>query len=277
MILLATAALSAVTLTTPFVPSRWPGDAGDVDDVGAIEKACLDYVDGFYEGSRERIERGVHPSLQKVTVRALPWGRELQTIDRESLVEYASLENTRKTPQERQLDVVVLAVHGNAAIARIDSADFVDHAQLVEINGTWRVINVLWAPQDAQVREADPGAADLAAIEAAGLDYVDGFYAASPERLARALHPRLQKVMVQRLPNGREILQYTSTDGLLGYARSGRSRKPAAERHVEVEIHDVFGDIATIEIRSADFLDYAHVARLDGEWKIVNVAWVPRR
>ncbi len=44
---------------------------------------------------------------------------------------------------------------------------------------------------------------------------------------------------------------------------------------MKVKIHAAFANIATIEIDSADFLDYAHVAKIDGKWKIVNVLWRP--
>jgi hypothetical protein len=245
-------------------------------DEEAIERAARDYVEGFYAGDLERLERGVHPSLQKLIVRRMPWAEELQRMDRETLLEHARMSAAKEAGEERRIEVAVLGVYQNTAVARIASPDFVDHAQLVRINGDWRVVNVLWAEEDPRVRGSEPGEEDLAAIEEAGLDYVDGFYAGSTERLSSALHPRLQKVMVQRLSNGREVLRFTSTDGLLLYAESGSSRKPEAERDVEVAVLEVYGNVATIEILSADFMDYAHVARLNGEWKIVNVAWAPR-
>jgi hypothetical protein len=42
-------------------------------------------------------------------------------------------------------------------------------------------------------------------------------------------------------------------------------------------ILDLFEDIATAKVVSADFVDYLHMANLNGEWKIVNVLWMPRR
>ena len=245
-------------------------------DDAAIRQACLDYVDGFYSADPERVERGVHPSLQKVVVRTAPWGVELlEKMDRHTLVEYTRLFGGEKPTEERKISFESLAVRGNIATVIIDSAEFIDFAHVAKINGEWRLINVLWAPHVKEDSgEASP--ADLAAIEQAGLDYVDGFLAGSVERLERALHPRLQKVMVQALPNGREMFRYTSTDGLIEYARSGLRTKPEEERKVAVTVHRVFEGIATITIDSADFLDYAHVARIDGKWKIVNVLWAPR-
>jgi hypothetical protein len=245
------------------------------DDNAAIERAALHYVDGFYAGEPDRVESGVHPSLQKVMVQGTPWGEEiLQGMDRHTLVEYARIGGERKAAAERKVKVTNLGVSGNVATVAIDSADFLDYAHVARINGEWRIINVLWAPH-TEKESLEVSAEDRAAIEKAGSDYVDGFYAGSAERISDALHPRLQKVAVRELPNGREYFQYTVTDGLVGYTGSGMGVKPEDERHVEVTVLAVFGNIATISIDSADFLDYAHVAKLNGKWKIVNVLWRP--
>ncbi len=124
----------------------------------------------------------------------------------------------------------------------------------------------------------DVGNADEAAIRQVALDYVDGFYSSSPERLDKALHPNLQKVTPRPLPNGSEMLDFNGAAyNLKQYAAAGLGGKPAEERKIEVTILDVSGNIATIKVDSADFLDYAHVVKAGGEWKIINVLWVPHR
>ncbi len=242
-----------------------------------IEQACLDYVEGFYDGDVERLARGVHPSLQKVTLaQASPDRQILEGMDRHTLTEYARLGVVKRAPAERDIDVKILAVLENIALARIACRDFVDHVQVARINGAWMIINALWMRHTPR---ADVPALDeqaRAALVQAGMDYVDGFYAGSPERMAMALHPRLQKVMVQKLPNGREFFRYTTTDGLIEYSRAGMGRKPEAERKVEVTVLEASGNIASLRVNSADFVDFVHVARINGEWKIVNVIWVPK-
>jgi len=129
-------------------------------------------------------------------------------------------------------------------------------------------------PLLAQAGEA--GDADRAAIKQAALDYVDGWYSSSVERLDRALHPNLQKVTLRTLPGGQTILDFNGAAfNLKEFAAAGLGSKPAAERTIEVTILDVYDNIATVKIDSADFLDYAHVVKLNGEWKIINVLWAP--
>ena len=124
------------------------------------------------------------------------------------------------------------------------------------------------------LRAGETADADKAAIEQTALDYVDGFYAGSAERLDKALHPNLQKVTLRQLPNGRDMLDFNGAAyNLKEYAASGLAQKPAAERKIKVTVLEVYQNIATVKIDSADFLDYAHVAKINGEWKIINVLW----
>jgi hypothetical protein len=138
------------------------------------------------------------------------------------------------------------------------------------------MICLLALPFCAQAGEVSD--ADKAAIKQTALDYVDGFYSSNPERLEKALHPNLQKVTLHTLPSGRSLLDFNgAAANLIEYAAAGLGGKPEDQRRIEVTILDVFDSIATIKIDSADFLDFAHVAKISGEWKIINVLWAPHR
>lgn len=250
-----------------------PAEGAQKVDQEAVVRAVRDCYEGLLEGDLERIERGVHPSLQRVGFQMMPGGREvLAYLDRHALLEYARLGVGKD--QEGAVEVEVLDVYENTASVKVAVGGELAFAHVARINDAWRVINLASAAPEAE----DPGAtgeAARAAVEQAGLDYVDGFYAGSVERLEKALHPRLQKVVVQKLPNGREVFRYTSADGLAEYARSGLSKKPEDERKVSVTIQAMGENAASIRVDSADFVDFCHVVRLNGEWKIANVLWAP--
>ncbi len=38
---------------------------------------------------------------------------------------------------------------------------------------------------------------------------------------------------------------------------------------------DIYGDMATVKLSSTRLIDYLHLVRWNGEWKIVNVLWAP--
>ena len=125
-----------------------------------------------------------------------------------------------------------------------------------------------------------PGKAepDIAAIKAAALDYALGWYTADPERMERCLHPRLAKRISYEDPiTGRWSLDEMSSLQLVGGAREGwGSRTPEDVRRSEVTILDRFGDAASVRLDMHDWIDYMHLARIDGQWKIVNVLWERR-
>lgn len=121
-------------------------------------------------------------------------------------------------------------------------------------------------------------AADSAAIRAAALNYVQGWYEGDSARMSSALHPELAKRIVVADPDGRGQLQSMTAGQLIGAAgRGGGRQTPAADRRQDVAILDVFRGTASVRADMAGWVDYMHLARWNGEWKIVNVLWQTRR
>jgi hypothetical protein len=124
---------------------------------------------------------------------------------------------------------------------------------------------------------APSGAAkeDAEAIRRTALDYIEGWYAGDAERMERSLHPELAKRMVKTdAKTGRSELGQMSAMTLVGATRKGWGKSTPAERQQkDLTILDVFGGAATAKLVAADWIDYLHLAKYDGEWKIVNVLW----
>lgn len=116
-------------------------------------------------------------------------------------------------------------------------------------------------------------AADSAGVRAAALDYLEGWYAADAERMGRALHPDLAKRIIRTDSTGSRI-DGMSRDRLLGITErgGGSTTRPEFQRK-DIVILDIDGDNASVKTYADTFFDYIHLARFDGEWKIVNVLW----
>jgi hypothetical protein len=115
-------------------------------------------------------------------------------------------------------------------------------------------------------------------VEAATRDYIDGWYEGDAERMANALHPDLAKRNVERLPDGRNFLRTLSADAMVEFTRAGfgaRSRKEGQRN--EVIILDLLENSASVKSISHEFTDYLHLAKVNGQWKIVNVLWEPAK
>ena len=128
-------------------------NAESKSDTELIKQAALDYIEGWYEGNAERMERAVHPDLAKRIVRSDDKGRySLGQMSAMTLVQLARMGDGKDTPKERQQkDVTVLDIFGNAASAKIIASDWVDYLHLAKWRGRWVIVNVLWElkPKDA--------------------------------------------------------------------------------------------------------------------------------
>ena len=130
---------------------------------------------------------------------------------------------------------------------------------------------LLVSPGHSEAEEQDDGAA----IKQAALDYIEGWYEGDAERMERALHPDLAKRIVHTNPeNGRSRLEQMSAMTLVQYTREGYGKRtPKEERQMDVTILDIYENVASVKVIAKDWIDYLHVARYNGEWKIVNVLW----
>jgi hypothetical protein len=116
---------------------------------------------------------------------------------------------------------------------------------------------------------------DAAALRRVALDYIEGWYEGDPARMARALHPELAKrIVVADRASGRQRLDSMNAETLVERTRVALgSRTPPEKRQKDITILDRFGDAAVVRMEAAEFVDFLEIARIDGEWKIVNVLW----
>lgn len=120
--------------------------------------------------------------------------------------------------------------------------------------------------------------ADSAAIRATALNYIEGWYTADPARMERALHPHLAKRFLERRSDGGVQLTETSALELVQQVRrGGGSAVPDTLRRTDVRILDVFQEVASVRVDAHAWIDYMHLAEVDGRWQIVNVLWEIRR
>jgi hypothetical protein len=118
--------------------------------------------------------------------------------------------------------------------------------------------------------------ADSAAIRETALNYIDGYYTANADRMARAVHPELVKRIIARDPRlSHEVIQGMGATQLIeGTRAGGGSQTPVDKRKMDVTILDIsYGKAAAVKIIATGWVDYLQVAKIDGQWKIVNVLW----
>jgi len=114
---------------------------------------------------------------------------------------------------------------------------------------------------------------EKAAIRQAALDYIEGWYEADAVRMERALHKELAKRAIFGSGGAERFVSLTKTQMVEATQKGGGKGRPADSRNIKVEILDVYRDIATVRTECADYVDYLHLAKSEGQWRIVNVLW----
>lgn len=128
----------------------------------------------------------------------------------------------------------------------------------------------------ATVAVAQTGTSDeSAAITKTALNYIEGWYEGDAARMESALHPELAKRMIYTDPkSGRSQFNHMGAMALVqGTRRGGGTQTPKEKQLKEVTILDRFNNAAVVKIVASDWIDYLQVAKVNGEWKIINVLW----
>jgi hypothetical protein len=117
-------------------------------DKAAIRQTALDYIEGWYEGDAERMERALHPDLAKRIVRPNPDNKNFSRLDQMSalsLIQGTKRGGGKLTPKEKQLkEITILDSFENAASVKIVASDWIDYLHIAKLNGRWVIVNVLW-------------------------------------------------------------------------------------------------------------------------------------
>lgn len=134
------------------------------------------------------------------------------------------------------------------------------------------ILFVAALPLAAQAAPDDP---EFAGIKQAALDYAEGWYEGNAERMERALHPDLAKRIVRvDAKTGRPRLEQMSAMGLVQAVRGGYGKSTPKEKQLkDVTLLDRFENAASAKVVMSDWIDYMHLAKVNGRWVIVNVLW----
>jgi hypothetical protein len=118
---------------------------------------------------------------------------------------------------------------------------------------------------------------DREAVRQAMLDYVEGIYNAQPERLERSVHPDMVKRGYFRKQAADpdftfEPMKRAQLITLAGNWNKDHKR-PIDTYPKDAIVYDVVNQTASGKVIAMWGLDYMHLAKHDGRWKIVNILW----
>jgi len=118
-------------------------------DKAGIEKACLNYLEGFYEGDTSKLAAALKPSLYKYGY----WkNKDTGNYDPDGqmtyrqAIDYAKNVMAKKTfpKADAPKKVEVLDIMNTIAAAKVTAWWGVDYILLAKQNGKWMIDQVLW-------------------------------------------------------------------------------------------------------------------------------------
>ncbi|MEO7658006.1 MAG: nuclear transport factor 2 family protein [Pyrinomonadaceae bacterium] len=116
--------------------------------------------------------------------------------------------------------------------------------------------------------------ADRDAIKRTALNYAEGWYEGNADKMESALSPDLAKRIARTNEKGQSSLGQMTALTLIQSTRGGFGKQtPKDEQQKDVTILDIFGGAATVKLEMLGWVDYMHIAKMNGKWVIVNVLW----
>lgn len=118
---------------------------------------------------------------------------------------------------------------------------------------------------------------DEQAVRQAAIDYMESYYNSNQSQMEGAVHHEVAKRhVIER--EGFQLVKnmgYTELVSLTKLNGKKRAKLQDQPLKVSVKVLDMDGNIASIKASTNqyDFYDYMHLAKINGQWKIINVLW----
>ena len=120
--------------------------AQDAHDRAAVERAALDYLEGFYEGSTEKIRRSVHPDAHKFGFAMRDGAYQRIPMSFDEMLAFATRvkETGNHPPEDAPKRVELLDVLDQTAVAKVHAWWGSDYLTMARYDGAWKIVQVLW-------------------------------------------------------------------------------------------------------------------------------------
>ena len=245
--------------------------ASPVSDVSAtdlteIRNAVADYCEGYYTRNQEQTHRAYHPECLKRVFEETEHGVFYLVVQtRASMVDVAGIEESRV--DDPSYEITIDEVSQDMASVRLYSNDWVDFLHVVKARGEWKLLHAAY--DELPEPGVEPAKSDRDAIHAAALDYVEAWYQGDAQRHALAYHDEC----VKRAFRDDGGLAVTSGQHMVDMCATGDTVLPDATW--EIEIDDIVGTVASVRVHSTYWVDFLHIAKARGAWRLFHVTYHP--
>jgi hypothetical protein len=119
-------------------------------------------------------------------------------------------------------------------------------------------------------------AQDSLDIKRVALAYIESQHTPNPKLMGSALHPRLVKRSVFRNKTAEKdfVSEYFAENMIiLAETYNVKGDKFPKNPRKEVKLLDVSARTASVKLIADAWIDYMHIVKENGDWRIINVLW----
>jgi hypothetical protein len=246
-------------------------------EINGIVQAITDYMEAWYGAGHEKLVDAIHPTIVKRKFYAIHGTGvyALRQVNAHQLIELAkdSDLHPQKPTSEWRNDIIIYDVFQDIATAKSVGSNWTDYIHLAKLDGRWQMMHVLFDNPRNSVPESDSKS-----IFQTLLDYMESWYSHEFERLERSFYPAVVKRGFYPL-NQSEVkcISISTFSEMIERVRAAsltdRSPRSKDEWVVEINILDIYQQIATAKAVGDGWVDYVHLADVNGEWKIINILY----
>ncbi|CAD0007477.1 nuclear transport factor 2 family protein [Flavobacterium salmonis] len=119
-------------------------------------------------------------------------------------------------------------------------------------------------------------AQDTLDIKRVALAYIEAQHNPNPKLMESALHPRMVKrsVFRSKAANKDFVSEFSAENMvILAETYNVKGDKFPKNPRKEIKLLDVSAKTASVKLLADTWIDYMHIVKTNGEWKIINVLW----
>ncbi|MFW6272898.1 MAG: nuclear transport factor 2 family protein [bacterium] len=99
-----------------------------------------DYIEGWYEGNKERMKNALHPDMVKRRIKE----DDLKELNTKQMIYGAERGGGKNVPKDTyEISVDILDKSDNIASV-VTKSEYIDYLHLAKVQNKWKIINVLW-------------------------------------------------------------------------------------------------------------------------------------
>jgi len=255
--------------------ARGQDNTASREDSAAILQTALNYIDGYYSGDAARMEKAIHPDLNKATPRDLPQtGRTtLAYTTYSGLMEFTRAKVGLLNDTARHVKVSILHIELDVANVKIASAKFIDYVQEVRIDGEWKIVNVIFTSGSEvppRLKDFD-SEAEKPVIEKTAMNYLAGITGGDAGRIEIAIDPEFSRIsLLPVAQTGKTTIRRQRYESIVENAMAGIGKQDEIYRNNKVSVLDAADGLAIVRCETTGAVEFIQLYKGNGQWKLFN-------